>query len=153
LGYSNKGTVGGRPIEEQTHPYIWEAAKQKGLSTLSFGYTGRRGLADILSPIFGRSPDGDPRGRVRDFMKGDQFAEEVARLDRAHRVPNFMVMSLGEDHTSGTTPGAFTPQASVASNDLAIGKIVEAVTKSSVWPTTAVFFIEDDAQNGPDHVD
>jgi hypothetical protein len=64
-----------------------------------------------------------------------------------------MVMGLGEDHTSGTTAGAFTPQASVASNDVAIGKIVEAVTRSKVWPTTAIFFIEDDAQNGPDHVD
>ena len=62
-------------------------------------------------------------------------------------------MSLGEDHTSGTTPGAFTPQACVASNDLALGRLVEAVTHSKYWPETAIFVIEDDAQNGPDHVD
>jgi len=64
-----------------------------------------------------------------------------------------MVMSLGENHTDGLTPGRFTPIACVASNDLALGMIVEAVSKSKFWPETAVFIIEDDAQNGPDHVD
>jgi hypothetical protein len=64
-----------------------------------------------------------------------------------------MFMSLGENHTSGTTPGAFTPKAQVASNDVAVGRIVEAITKSRVWPAFAIFIIEDDAQNGPDHVD
>ncbi len=64
-----------------------------------------------------------------------------------------MVMSLGEDHTTGTRPGTFTPRACVASNDLALGRIVEAVTHSKSWPQTAIFVIEDDAQNGPDHVD
>jgi hypothetical protein len=64
-----------------------------------------------------------------------------------------MIMGLGENHTSGTSPGAFTPKASVASNDLAVGKIVEAITHSAAWPSFAIFIIEDDAQNGPDHVD
>ena len=63
-----------------------------------------------------------------------------------------MVMSLGEDHTSGTRPGTFTPRSCVASNDLALGRIVEAVTHSKHWPEIAIFVIEDDAQNGPDHV-
>ncbi len=62
-------------------------------------------------------------------------------------------MSMGEDHTSGTRPGAYTPQACVASNDLALGRLVEAVSNSKYWPETAIFVIEDDAQNGPDHVD
>ena len=62
-------------------------------------------------------------------------------------------MSLGEDHTTGTATGAFTPQACVASNDLALGRLVEAVSHSKYWPETAIFVIEDDAQNGPDHVD
>jgi hypothetical protein len=64
-----------------------------------------------------------------------------------------MVMSLGEDHTSGYRAGAHTPEASVASNDLAIGKLVDAVSHSKFWKDTAIFIIEDDAQNGPDHVD
>ena len=62
-------------------------------------------------------------------------------------------MSLGEDHTTGTRPGTYTPQACVASNDLALGRIVEAISHSKHWPEIAIFVIEDDAQNGPDHVD
>src|SRR4029434_3353796 len=62
-------------------------------------------------------------------------------------------MSLGEDHTDGLTAGRFTPVACVASNDLALGMIIEAVSKSRFWSETAIFVIEDDAQNGPDHVD
>jgi hypothetical protein len=64
-----------------------------------------------------------------------------------------MVMSLGEDHTHGLTPGTFTPIAEVASNDQALGNIVQAVSRSKFWKETAIFVIEDDAQNGPDHVD
>jgi hypothetical protein len=64
-----------------------------------------------------------------------------------------MVVSLGEDHTRGLMPGAFTPAAAVASNDLALGRMIEAVSKSKFWAETAIFIIEDDAQNGPDHVD
>ena len=62
-------------------------------------------------------------------------------------------MSLPEDHTTGTTVGTFTPQACVASNDMALGRLVEAVSKSKYWKEAAIFIIEDDAQNGPDHVD
>src|SRR5262245_25094722 len=153
LSYSRHGNVNDRQTEEQMHPYIWEAAQQKGLSAVSFGYTGRRGLSAILNPRFGRSGEPDQQARVRDYLRADQFVSEFEKMDRDGSVPNFMVMSLGEDHTSGTTPGAFTPKASVASNDVAIGKIVAAVTKSKVWESSAIFIIEDDAQNGPDHVD
>ena len=62
-------------------------------------------------------------------------------------------MSLGEDHTQGTTPGRPTPQACVASNDLALGRLVDAISHSKYWPEMAIFSIEDDAQNGADHVD
>jgi hypothetical protein len=72
---------------------------------------------------------------------------------KAKTMPRFIVMSLGEDHTDGTRTGAFTPQACVASNDLALGRIVEHVSHGPLWKETAIFVIEDDAQNGPDHVD
>src|ERR1700728_4983129 len=62
-------------------------------------------------------------------------------------------MSMPEDHTRGTALGAFTPQAMVANNDYAIGQLVDAVSHSRYWPNTAIFIIEDDAQDGPDHVD
>jgi len=68
-------------------------------------------------------------------------------------LPNFMVMSLAENHTVGTRPGGLTPKSMVASNDLAVGMIVERMMQSPYWPETAIFIIEDDAQNGPDHVD
>ncbi len=74
-------------------------------------------------------------------------------FEQKNALPNFMVMSLGEDHTRGTTPGAFTPKAAVASNDQAIGKIVDGISHSASWKDTAIFIVEDDAQNGPDHVD
>jgi DNA-binding beta-propeller fold protein YncE len=68
-------------------------------------------------------------------------------------MPNFITMRLGNDHTSGTTPGGPTPKSMVADNDLAVGRVVEAVSHSPYWDDTAVFILEDDAQNGADHVD
>jgi DNA-binding beta-propeller fold protein YncE len=68
-------------------------------------------------------------------------------------MPNLIVMRLGNDHTAGTTPGGPTPKSSVADNDLAIGRMVEAVSHSAYWDDTAFFILEDDAQNGADHVD
>jgi hypothetical protein len=62
-------------------------------------------------------------------------------------------MALPEDHTRGTEPGAFTPVAAVGSNDLALGRIVDRVSHSKYWATTAIIVVEDDAQDGPDHVD
>ena len=62
-------------------------------------------------------------------------------------------MRLGNDHTQGTTVGVPTPRAYVAENDLALGRLIEAVSNSKYWATTAIFVLEDDAQNGSDHVD
>ena len=90
---------------------------------------------------------------VRDTDNVETFLKEFREFEKNGNLPRFIVMSLGEDHTTGTTPGTFTPQACVASNDLALGRLVEAVSHSKYWPETAIFVIEDDAQNGPDHVD
>jgi DNA-binding beta-propeller fold protein YncE len=68
-------------------------------------------------------------------------------------MPNLVVMRLGNDHTAGTAPGGPTPKSSVADNDLAVGRMVEAVSHSAYWDDTAFFILEDDAQNGADHVD
>ena len=68
-------------------------------------------------------------------------------------MPRLQVVRLGGDHTEGTKVGARTPTAMVADNDLALGRIVEAVSRSKFWADTAIFVLEDDAQNGPDHVD
>lgn len=68
-------------------------------------------------------------------------------------MPNFIILRMGNDHTAGTTPGGPTPRSSVADNDLAIGRAVDAVSHSAYWDDTAFFILEDDAQNGADHVD
>ncbi|MDQ3814707.1 MAG: hypothetical protein M3347_12250 [Armatimonadota bacterium] len=91
--------------------------------------------------------------RGRDTEKAEVFINELKEFERTNDLPRFMVMSLGENHTEGTKPGAFTPKAKVASNDLALGKIVEACSHGKFWKEMAIFVIEDDAQNGPDHVD
>jgi len=68
-------------------------------------------------------------------------------------MPSLQVLRLSNDHTSGTTTNKITPTAAVADNDLALGQVIEAVSHSKFWTQTAIFVVEDDAQNGPDHVD
>jgi hypothetical protein len=97
---------------------------------------------------------------IRDTDNAKVFLAEFEEYEKhfddavaAKRLPNFVVMSMPEDHTRGTAPGAFTPIAMVASNDLAVGQIIDRVSRSKYWPETAIFIVEDDAQDGPDHVD
>ena len=83
----------------------------------------------------------------------DGWVKDLHTGETTGHYANLMIMSLGEDHTSGTKPGAFTPEACEASNDLGIGKIIAAASRSKYWKSMAIFFVEDDAQDGPDHVD
>jgi phospholipase C len=78
-----------------------------------------------------------------------QFQEQVAK----GTVPTFTYMILPNDHTDGTTPKDYTPQAMIADNDLALGQIVDAISHSSIWSQSAIFVQEDDSQDGSDHVD
>ena len=90
--------------------------------------------------------------RTEVFLR--HFKQWVADRDRGRdTMPNMIVMRLGNDHTAGTRPGGPTPKSSVADNDLALGRLVEAVSHSQYWDDTAFFVLEDDAQNGADHVD
>ena len=90
--------------------------------------------------------------RMNVFLRHFQgwVADRAAGKDT---MPNYITMRLGDDHTGGTTPGGPTPKSSVADNDLAVGRIVEAISHSAYWDDTAIFVLEDDAQNGADHVD
>jgi YVTN family beta-propeller protein len=146
--------------------YLWDACGRSGLSYRSYGEYGKRvsqpdgsarmegsvpGLIGHMCPEYAA-----PRAKgqeVRDTHNVATFLKEYCAFEKAGTMPRFIIMSLGEDHTSGTTPGAHTPQACVASNDLALGQLVEAVSRGKHWKETAIFVIEDDAQNGPDHVD
>lgn len=92
-----------------------------------------------------------------DQLRADEFLREfdgfVKASGSAKELPQFILLYLPDDHTGGTRPGKPTPQASVADNDLAVGRVVDAVSHSPYWDDTAIFVIEDDAQNGADHVD
>jgi hypothetical protein len=90
----------------------------------------------------------------RDMDKVRFWIDDLHEAERAGQdLPRFTIMELGEDHTKAATPGANTPAACVASNDVGLARIVEAASRSKFWKEMAIFVIEDDAQNGPDHVD
>ena len=99
-----------------------------------------------------------------DQLRADEFLREFDGFAKARgkgasgtgtakELPQFVLLYLPDDHTGGTRPGKPTPQASVADNDLAVGRVVDAVSHSPYWDDTAIFVVEDDAQNGADHVD
>jgi hypothetical protein len=90
---------------------------------------------------------------IPDVARAQIFLADLKRFEQEGRMPNLILLQLPSDHTFGATPGVSTPKAMVADNDLAVGKIVEALSKSIFWPKLAIFIVEDDAQNGVDHVD
>ena len=81
------------------------------------------------------------------------FIADVKKWEGEVRMPNLVLLQLPSDHTNGSAPGTHTPKAMVADNGLALGQIVEALSKSPFWKKMAIFVVEDDAQNGVDHVD
>jgi YVTN family beta-propeller protein len=142
--------------------YLWDACARQGLSYRCYGIHGTGGEPRKRARMEARSPSlvghycleyTTDLQRQRDTEKLEIFLKEFRDFERTDSLPQLLVMHLGEDHCVGTTPGRHTPQACVANNDLALGKLVEAVSHSKYWPTTAIFAIEDDAQDGPDHVD
>jgi DNA-binding beta-propeller fold protein YncE len=92
-----------------------------------------------------------------DQLRADEFLREFDEFVKAKgsgkELPQFTLLYLPDDHTGGTRPGKPTPQASVADNDLALGRVVDAVSHSPYWDDTAIFVVEDDAQDGADHID
>ncbi len=88
-----------------------------------------------------------------DAKRADRFIAELNRFESEGELPQLQILRLPNDHTHGTTVGKPTPTAMVADNDLALGRVIEAVSHSKFWPQMAVFVIQDDAQNGSDHID
>ena len=89
---------------------------------------------------------------IPDAFRAAQFLKELHEYERTGEFPNLIIICLPDDHTSGTKAGSPTPAAQVADNDLAFGQIVEAISRSPFWAKTFIFAIEDDPQNGWDHV-
>jgi DNA-binding beta-propeller fold protein YncE len=141
--------------------YIWDQAAARGVSYRSYGEFVKNGptpdspcttvvqaLEGHFDPMF-RSFDMD----YSDLRRADRFLEELAGFEQSGTMPRLVILRLPNDHTSGTSPGKLTPTAFVAENDLALGRVVEALTRSRFWKGMAIFVVEDDAQNGSDHVD
>jgi DNA-binding beta-propeller fold protein YncE len=127
-------------------PWPWAVPRIKSMRATK---ATQRDHFDPLYPDF--EIDYPDQLRADEFLR--EFDEFVRARGSAKELPQFILLYLPDDHTGGTRPGKPTPQASVADNDLAVGRVVDAVSHSPYWDDTAVFVIEDDAQNGADHVD
>ena len=141
--------------------YLWDRCAEAGVSYRSYG----EWIAN------GRTPNDPGHARVKaleghfdplfrgfdmeypDQKRADRFIAELNRFEKEGEMARLIILRLPNDHTAGTRTGYPTPTACVADNDLALGRVVEAVSKSKFWKDTAIFVVEDDAQNGSDHVD
>jgi DNA-binding beta-propeller fold protein YncE len=145
--------------------YIWTSAIQAGLSYRNYGWwcsnitpappSGRQ-IAAVRDPALAPYTNLNYRGfdlDYKDTARVRVFLQDLAEFERSGRMPQFITLRLGNDHTSGAAAGKISPLAAMADNDAALGLLVEAVSRSRFWPSTAIFVLEDDAQNGPDHVD
>jgi hypothetical protein len=154
-------------VDEPVSGYLWDSATRKGLSLRDYGEYGepvrtepeekgkpvryhstKRSLAPYTSAEY-PSFDLD----IRDQVRADIWLKEFQKYVSTGTMPALEIMHLPADHTAGGKAGKATPRAYMADNDLALARIIEAVSKSPYWKDTVFFILEDDAQAGPDHVD
>ena len=145
--------------------YLWTNAQAAGVAMRNYGYfvNNRKPPApdgvqveSVRDPVLRQVTNPRYRGFDLDYSDVERakvFLEDLAEFDKAGQMPKLIFMRLGNDHTSGTAAGKIAPLSSVADNDYALGMIVEGLSHSRFWGSTAIFVLEDDAQNGPDHVD
>ncbi len=163
---ARRGLVPDDDVNSPARGYLWDLIARKGLTfrdygefvvpssmdsddVLPAGYRGNKPfLAAHTNP---RYPGFDLA--IQDQVRADIWIAELAEFTRLGVMPAMEIVRLPNDHTSAFRAGTPTPQAMVADNDLALGRMIEALSKSPFWSGTVVFVLEDDAQNGPDHVD
>jgi hypothetical protein len=90
---------------------------------------------------------------IPDQLRAEEFLRDLHEHEKTGRLAHVNILTLNSDHTNGTRPGAPSPKSMVADDDLALGRIVEGISKSRFWSTSLIFVVEDDAQDGVDHVD
>lgn len=150
------------PVAYPANGYLWNRAAEAGVTYRTYGEFTDDGDGTPANPARASIPV--LRGHldelypswdinIPDVRRAARFAAELARYEREGDMPRLQVVQLPCDHTSGGAAGQRTPTAMIADNDLALGQIVDAVSHSKFWADTAIFVLEDDAQNGPDHVD
>ena len=161
----NYGFEGGEPAAYPPAGYLWTNAASAGVSMRNYGYwvenkkePGADGVQidKVLDPVLAKVTDMKYRSFDLDYpdvKRAQIFLDDLAQFESANQMPALMFMRLPNDHTSATAPGKIAPLSSFADNDYALGMIVEGLSRSKFWGSTAIFVLEDDAQNGPDHVD
>ncbi len=149
------------PIASPSGGYLWDIAKAAGVSYRSYGEFTSDGKTERdpgTTRVHSLKGNFDPWYHTFDMnypdqKRADRFISELNGFEKEGEMPRLQIVRLPNDHTSGASVGKPTPTAYLADNDLALGRVVEAVSKSKFWAQTAIFVVEDDAQNGPDHVD
>ncbi|QEM05868.1 bifunctional YncE family protein/alkaline phosphatase family protein [Mucilaginibacter rubeus] len=137
--------------------FIWDYCKRAGVSYRTYGEfvsdgnPGKANLKSLEGHFCIKSPGFDLN--VKDVKRTEIWAHDFDSLLTINAVPHFNTVRISNDHTSGQRKGAISPIAAVADNDLAIGQFIEHLSHSSIWKESVVFILEDDAQNGPDHID
>jgi DNA-binding beta-propeller fold protein YncE len=145
---------GNRAIANPKNGFIWDYAKRAGISYRTYGEFATDFKPNIPAIADHFCPDYASFNQdVMDTTRFHAWKRDFDRLLALNQVPRFNSMQFPNDHTEGQRLGKKTPFAYVADNDYAIGLFIEHLSKSPIWKETAVFIVEDDAQNGPDHVD
>ena len=151
------GTYGGegeREIANNKGGFFWDNCMRQGVSFRSYGefVSGDKPtIKSLQNNICTYYPDYNLS--IRDTTRVRLWSRDFDSLLRINKVPQFNTVRLGNDHTEGMKLGSLSPYAHVADNDLAVGMLIEKLASSPIWNETAVFVVEDDAQNGADHVD
>src|SRR5215470_596086 len=152
-------------VDEPASGFLWNAAIRKKLTLRNYGEFGEKvPIKSETEPVRFRSTKAalDPYTspeypafdmKIPDQVRADVWLKEFQQFVSQGNLPALEILHLPGDHTSGGRPGRLTPKAHMADNDLALGRIVEAVSNSPYWKDTVIFVLEDDAQDGPDHVD
>lgn len=145
---------GGRPVTYPKDGFIWDYCQRAGITYRSYGEFGEYGKANIKSLQGHMSPHSPGFDMdITDQVRADAWEHDFDSLMVAKAVPQFNTLRISNDHTSGQKKGKVSPQSAVADNDLAVGRIIEHLSNSAIWKESVVFILEDDAQNGPDHID
>jgi DNA-binding beta-propeller fold protein YncE len=144
---------GSRKIAHPKNGFLWDFAVKAGLSVRSYGiFTGTpEFLPNLQNNICTKYPDYDLS--IKDSLRFEIWKTDFDSMLAIEKVPRLNLVRMGNDHTAGARIGMPTTSAMVADNDLAVGMFVEHLSKSSIWAQSVVFILEDDAQNGSDHVD
>jgi len=160
---TNRDVIADDDVAEPSQGYLWDLAQRANITFANYGEFvvdeddgagGRRYVGTkpwLARHTNTRFPTFDMH--IPDQRRVDVWLEDLRRWTAADSMPALQILRLPRDHTAGAAAGYETPQAMVADNDLALGRVVDAVSHSRFWRSTVIFVLEDDAQNGPDHVD